>query len=100
MPIPSSSPLTGLSTGRSKPILLLTLSALITPRHSALAVAGGPLTSAPEVHDWSFPTGSFDARVLEEVQAVMHDLGGRGLLWCLGQQMNLPFELLQAYGPI
>lgn len=95
----STTPPTALRTGSSAPQLLLTLSTLVTPRHTALAVAGKALTGSGEVHDWSFPTGSFDLAILGEVQAVLADLGARQLLRALGLTQQLPFELLEAYGP-
>ncbi len=96
----SRSPLTARSTGLSKPRLLVACSVLVTPRHTAVAVSRTPLIGSPVVHDWSFPNGAFTSGILDEVLAVQADETGRGLLKALGVEMTLPFELLEAYGPI
>lgn len=95
----SPAPLTALPTGASEVTMLLALTVRLTPRHTALEVAGRPLTGLGEAHRWSFPSGTLSSGVLGEVQAVLADLGARELLRALGMVQELPFELLEAYGP-
>ena len=64
---------------------------------TSLQVATNRLTGSGEVHDWTFPVGSFDLAMLNEVQVVLGDLGARELIRVIGLQQALPFEMLAAY---